>query len=174
MNPGIENIRKKGSRIVAEGAHMLPAASLMMAAGVIDSWMTCRSLSSRSSIRLPIRFPATPPGSNRRHRVRGIKGAGFQRLVRQRRRRHLRWHRHGHSNEVLAASRELIADEIETIIGAHPCDAWIGSPTATRSFRHVQRHGAHQHPSRLPERRADAGRRGQHGPDHRVRSGWQA
>jgi len=24
------------------------------------------------------------------------------------------------------ASRELIADEIETIIGAHPCDAWIG------------------------------------------------
>ena len=24
------------------------------------------------------------------------------------------------------ASRELIADQIETIIGAHPCDAWIG------------------------------------------------
>ena len=24
------------------------------------------------------------------------------------------------------ASRELIADEIETIIGAHPCDGWIG------------------------------------------------
>ena len=37
MNQGIENIRKKGSRIVAEGAHMLPAASLMKAAGVIES-----------------------------------------------------------------------------------------------------------------------------------------
>ena len=24
------------------------------------------------------------------------------------------------------ASRELIADQIETIIAAHPCDAWIG------------------------------------------------
>ena len=36
MNQGIENIRKKGSRIVAEGAHMLPAASLMKAAGVIE------------------------------------------------------------------------------------------------------------------------------------------
>ncbi len=37
MNPGIEDIRKKGSRIIAEGHHMLPAASLMMAEGVIDS-----------------------------------------------------------------------------------------------------------------------------------------
>jgi hypothetical protein len=27
MNAGIENIRKRGSRIVAEGYHMLPAAS---------------------------------------------------------------------------------------------------------------------------------------------------
>jgi len=37
MNPGIENIRKRGSRIVAEGSHMLPAASLMLAEGVIRS-----------------------------------------------------------------------------------------------------------------------------------------
>ena len=37
MNPGIENIRKRGSRIIAEGTHMLPAASLMMAEGLIES-----------------------------------------------------------------------------------------------------------------------------------------
>src|SRR5512143_2864497 len=37
MNPGIESIRKKGSRIFSESTHMLPAASLMMAAGVVPS-----------------------------------------------------------------------------------------------------------------------------------------
>ena len=35
MNPGIEDIRKRGSRILTEGRHMLPAASLMKAEGVI-------------------------------------------------------------------------------------------------------------------------------------------
>ena len=37
VNEGIENLRKKGSRIVGEGMQMLPAASLMKAAGVIGS-----------------------------------------------------------------------------------------------------------------------------------------
>ena len=37
INQGFEQIQKRGSRIVAEGNHMLPAASLMIAAGVIDS-----------------------------------------------------------------------------------------------------------------------------------------
>lgn len=37
INAGIENLRRKGSRIVAEGSPMLPAASLMKAAGVIGS-----------------------------------------------------------------------------------------------------------------------------------------
>ena len=35
INEGIENIRRQGSRIIAEGHHMLPAASLMKAAGII-------------------------------------------------------------------------------------------------------------------------------------------
>jgi len=37
MNPGIEDIRKRGSRILKDGARMLPAASLMMAEGLIRS-----------------------------------------------------------------------------------------------------------------------------------------
>ena len=37
INEGIENLRRRGSRIVAEGVRMLPAASLLKAAGVIGS-----------------------------------------------------------------------------------------------------------------------------------------
>ena len=33
INSGFENIQKKGSRIVAEGKHMLGAAALMRATG---------------------------------------------------------------------------------------------------------------------------------------------
>jgi len=107
---------------------MLPAAALMMAAGVIDSLDDLRKPFGHGHqfVHQSDSRPR-PPGSNRRHRVRGTKSVWFQRLVRQRRRRHLRWHRHGpFRNEYSLASRELIADEIETIIGAHPCDAWIG------------------------------------------------
>src|SRR3972149_4092917 len=35
INHGIDNLRKLGSRIVAEGNHMLPAASLMVGAGIM-------------------------------------------------------------------------------------------------------------------------------------------
>ncbi|MBW2018196.1 MAG: hypothetical protein JRJ01_15385, partial [Deltaproteobacteria bacterium] len=38
INEGIENIRARGSRIVAEGTSMLPAAALMKGAGVIRSF----------------------------------------------------------------------------------------------------------------------------------------
>src|SRR5512140_2460288 len=38
MNPGIEDIRRRGSRILTDGAKMLPAASLMKAEGLIRSF----------------------------------------------------------------------------------------------------------------------------------------
>ena len=60
MNPGIENIRKKGSRIVAEGAPMLPAAALMMAAGVIDSLDDLRKPFVTVINSFTNQFPATP------------------------------------------------------------------------------------------------------------------
>ena len=37
VNQGIENVRKKGSDVFREGAHMLPSISLMMAEGVLKS-----------------------------------------------------------------------------------------------------------------------------------------
>ena len=37
MNPGIEEIRKRGSRIIAQGSNMIHVASLLLAEGVIDS-----------------------------------------------------------------------------------------------------------------------------------------
>ncbi len=128
MNPGIENIRKKGSRIVAEGAHMLPAASLMKAEGAIRSFDDLR----KPFVTVINSFTTQIPGHAHLDRIGAIvceelKTLGFN-----------VWYANvggavcdgiamGHFGmKYSLASRELIADEIETIIGAHPCDAWIG------------------------------------------------
>ena len=177
MNPGIENIRKRGSRIVAEGAHMLPAASLMIAEGVINSLDDLK----KPFVTVINSYTNQIPGHAHLDKIGAIvrdelKALGFN-----------VWYGNvggavcdgiamGHFGmKYSLASRELIADQIETIIGAHPCDAWIGIANCDKIVPgDVQRHGAHQYSRRLSERRADAGRRGQHGPDHRVRSRWQA
>lgn len=128
MNPGIENVRKRGSRIVAEGAHMLPAAALMVAGGAM------RSIGDRSKPFVTIinSYTTQIPGHAHLDRLGAIlkeelEGLGFN-----------VWHANigaavcdgiamGHFGmKYSLPSRELIADQIETIIGAHPCDAWIG------------------------------------------------
>jgi dihydroxy-acid dehydratase len=128
MNSGIENIRKKGSRIVAEGTHMLPAAALMMAEGVISSLDDLK----KPFVTVINSFTTQIPGHAHLDKVGAIvveelKSLGFN-----------VWYANvggavcdgiamGHYGmKYSLASRELIADEIETIIGAHPCDAWIG------------------------------------------------
>jgi dihydroxy-acid dehydratase len=128
MNPGIENIRKMGSRIVAEGAHMLPAASLMKAEGAIRSFDDLR----KPFVTVINSFTTQIPGHAHLDKIGAIvcdelKALGFN-----------VWYANvggcvcdgiamGHFGmKYSLASRELIADEIETIIGAHPCDAWIG------------------------------------------------
>jgi dihydroxy-acid dehydratase len=128
MNPGIENIRKRGSRIVAEGAHMLPAASLMMAEGLIESLDDLKkpfvTVINSYSTQIPGHAHLDAIGAIVREE---LKALGFN-----------VWYANvggavcdgiamGHYGmKYSLASRELIADEIETIIGAHPCDAWIG------------------------------------------------
>ena len=128
MNSGIENIRKRGSRIIAEGAHMLPAASLMMAEGVIDSLDDLKkpfvTVINSYSTQIPGHAHLDAIGAIVRDELKAI---GFN-----------VWYANvggavcdgiamGHFGmKYSLASRELIADEIETIIGAHPCDAWIG------------------------------------------------
>ena len=128
MNPGIENIRKQGSRIIAKGAHMLPAASLMKAEGAI------RSLDDleRPFVTIINSYTTQIPGHAHLDQVGAIlreelESLGFN-----------VWYTNvggavcdgiamGHYGmKYSLPSRELIADEIETIVGAHPCDAWIG------------------------------------------------
>lgn len=128
INEGFERITKEGSRIVANGSHMLPAASLMMAAGVIDK------ISDRKKpfITVVNSFSTHIPGHAHLHPlgmrlVEKIKEQGYN-----------VWYCNiggivddgiamGHFGmKYSLASRELITDQIETLIGAHPCDAWIG------------------------------------------------
>ena len=128
MNQGIENVRKKGSRIVAEGAHMLPAASLMKAAGVIESLDDLR----KPFVTIINSFTNQIPGHAHLDKLGAVlreelKALGFN-----------VWYANvggaicdgiamGHFGmKYSLASRELISDQIESIIGAHPCDAWIG------------------------------------------------
>jgi len=128
MNSGIENIRKKGSRIVAEGAHMLPAASLMIAEGVIDSLDDLKN----PFVTVVNSYTNQIPGHAHLDKIGQIlrdelKALGFN-----------VWYANvgaaicdgiamGHFGmKYSLASRELIADQIESIIGAHPCDAWVG------------------------------------------------
>ncbi|HWQ57308.1 MAG TPA: dihydroxy-acid dehydratase [Bryobacteraceae bacterium] len=128
MNPGIENIRKKGSRILAEGSHMLPAASLMKAEGVIRSFDDLH----KPFVTIINSYTTQIPGHAHLDRIGAILRTELESLGFN------VWYTNvggavcdgiamGHFGmKYSLASRELIADEIETIIGAHPCDAWIG------------------------------------------------
>ncbi len=128
INPGFEKIQEQGSRIVAKGAHMLPAASLMMAAGVIDK------IADRTKpfITVVNSYTTHIPGHAHLDKlgervVKGLKAKGYN-----------VWYCNiggavddgiamGHFGmKYSLPSRELITDQIETVIGAHPCDAWVG------------------------------------------------
>ena len=128
MNEGIENIRKKGSRILAEGKHMLPAASLMMAEGLIDSLDDLR----RPFVTIINSYTTQIPGHAHLDRIGAIVRDELKTLG------YNVWYTNvggavcdgiamGHFGmKYSLPSRELITDQVETILGAHPCDAWIG------------------------------------------------
>ncbi|MCZ2079519.1 MAG: dihydroxy-acid dehydratase [Bryobacteraceae bacterium] len=128
MNEGIENIRRRGSRILTEGVHMTPAASLMRAEGVIRSMDDLK----RPFVTIINSYTTQIPGHAHLDRIGAIvfeelKSLGYN-----------VWYANvgaaicdgiamGHFGmKYSLPSRELIADQIESIIGAHPCDAWIG------------------------------------------------
>jgi dihydroxy-acid dehydratase len=128
MNPGIEAVRRRGSRILSEGVHMLPAASLMMAEGVIRSVQDL----ARPFVTIVNSYTTQIPGHAHLDRLGAVVKEELERLGFN------VWYTNvggaicdgiamGHFGmKYSLASRELIADQIETIIGAHPCDAWIG------------------------------------------------
>jgi len=128
MNPGIENIRKRGSRIIAEGTHMLPAAALLMAEGAIQSFDDLK----KPFVTIVNSYTTQIPGHAHLDRLGAVlfeelKSLGFN-----------VWYTNigaaicdgiamGHFGmKYSLPSRELITDQIESIVGAHPCDAWIG------------------------------------------------
>jgi dihydroxy-acid dehydratase len=118
VNEGIENVRTKGSRVVATGNHMLPAASLK------DRRKPFVTIINSYTNHIPGHAHLDELG---RVLQRELKRLGYN-----------VWYANvggavcdgiamGHFGmKYSLASRELIADEIETIVGAHPCDGWIG------------------------------------------------
>jgi len=128
VNSGIEDIQKKGSRIVGEGAHMLGAASLMMAAGVLSSIQDRKkpfiTVINSYTTQIPGHVHLDKLGERL---VGNLKSKGYN-----------VWYANiggavddgiamGHFGmKYSLPSRELITDQIETIIGAHPCDGWVG------------------------------------------------
>lgn len=128
INDGFDRIQKRGSRIVAEGNHMLGAAALMIAAGVINQ------VSDRKKpfITVVNSYTTQIPG----HAHLNVLGERLVALLKER--GFNVWYANvggcvddgiamGHFGmKYSLPSRELITDQIETIVGAHPCDAWIG------------------------------------------------
>ena len=128
INPGIDNLRKLGSRIVAEGNHMLPAASLMVGAGIMPKI----SYRRKKFVTIINSYTTQIPGHAHLDKLGKIleehlKNMGYN-----------VWYANiggavcdgiamGHFGmKYSLPSRELICDQIETILTAHPCDGWIG------------------------------------------------
>jgi dihydroxy-acid dehydratase len=128
VNQGIEAIQKRGSRIVGEGSQMLPAASLMMAAGVLSK------ISDRAKPFVTVINSYTTQIPGHVH----LNSLGEQLVAALKKKGYNVWYANiggavddgiamGHFGmKYSLPSRELITDQIETIIGAHPCDGWIG------------------------------------------------
>ncbi|MDD5218693.1 MAG: dihydroxy-acid dehydratase, partial [Candidatus Omnitrophica bacterium] len=128
INPGIQDIQKRGSRIVAEGKSMLPAASLMIAAGVLGSVADRK----KPFVTVVNSYTTQIPG----HIHLNVLGEKLVGLLKAK--GYNVWYTNiggavddgvamGHFGmKYSLPSRELITDQIETIVGAHPCDAWIG------------------------------------------------
>ncbi len=128
VNRGILNVREKGSGVFREGAHMLPGVCLMFAEGFIESYKDLK----RPFVTIVNSYTTQIPGHAHLDRLGAIlkeelekKGVNV-------------WYTNiggavgdgiamGHFGmKYSLPSRELITDQIETIIGAHPPDAWIG------------------------------------------------
>ena len=128
VNPGIEAIQKHGSRVVGEGMHMLPAAGLMVAAGVLgnvsDRKKKFVTVINSYTTHIPGHVHLNVLGEKL---VLALKAKGYN-----------VWYANigaaicdgiamGHFGmKYSLPSRELITDQIESIVGAHPCDGWIG------------------------------------------------
>ncbi len=128
VNRGIQSVRDHGSGVFRSGNHMLPCVSLMMAEGVLKDIVDLK----RPFVTIINSFTTQIPGHAHLDQLGAIVKSELERLGVN------VWYTNiggavcdgiamGHFGmKYSLPSRELIADQIETIIGAHPCDAWIG------------------------------------------------
>jgi dihydroxy-acid dehydratase len=128
VNEGIDNLRRMGSRLITEGKTPHPPASLMKAAGVIQKLGDLKkpfvTIINSHSTHIPGHAHLNILGDILRQELIDL-GANV-------------WYANigsaicdgiamGHFGmKYSLPSRELITDQIESVITAHPCDAWIG------------------------------------------------
>jgi dihydroxy-acid dehydratase len=127
VNDGIEALREKGSRIMREGKMKHPAASLMKGAGVIGSMKDL----DRPVVTLINSYTTQIPGHAHLNVIGDILRQELEALG------FTVWYANigaaicdgiamGHFGmKYSLPSRELISDQIESIITAHPCDGFI-------------------------------------------------
>jgi dihydroxy-acid dehydratase len=128
INRGISQLRKKGSGVYREGVHMLHCTSLMIAEGVMESLNDLK----KPFVTIVNSYTNQIPGHAHLDKLGAI-------LKKELEKHNVNvWYTNiggaicdgiamGHFGmKYSLPSRELIADQIETIIGAHPPDAWIG------------------------------------------------
>ncbi len=135
ISPAVERLRREGSGIVTKPDHMLAAWGLMCAAGVLPN------LAAR---RKPIAtiinsYSNQAPGHAHLRELEAVVEKELKRLG------FTVWVANvgavicdgiamGHAGmQYSLPSRELIADQIETILMAHPSDAWIGIGNCDKS-----------------------------------------
>ncbi|MFH0726140.1 MAG: dihydroxy-acid dehydratase [Pseudomonadota bacterium] len=128
INEGITDVRRIGSRIITEGKTRHPPASLMKAAGVIGNMGDLK----KPFVTVINSYTTQIPGHAHLNIFgdiicRELEALGFN-----------VWYANiggaicdgiamGHFGmKYSLPSRELITDQIESMIIAHPCDAWIG------------------------------------------------
>lgn len=128
INPGLAAIQKKGSKIITEGFQFLPHASLMIASGVI------KNLKDRKKPFITVinSYTTHIPG----HIHLQVLGEKLAAVLKEKGFNVWYCNIGGAVDDGIAMghfgmkyslpSRELITDQIETVIGAHPCDGWIG------------------------------------------------
>jgi len=128
VNEGIKAVREKGSGVFRQGVHMLPNISLMMAEGVIKNLKQVK----RPFVTIINSYTTQIPG----HAHLRMLGEVVKKELEKNGVNVWETNLGGAICDGIAmghfgmkyslASRELITDQIETVIGAHPCDAWIG------------------------------------------------
>ena len=127
INEGIDRLRRKGSRIISESKTRHPPAALMKAAGVISGMRDLKkpfvTIINSYSTHIPGHVHLNVLGDMLQEE---LKRLGFNVWLTNVGGTICDGIAMGHFGmKYSLPSRELITDQIETVLTAHPCDGWI-------------------------------------------------